>query len=89
MATKMMMMVNSKVIVHLPQPDSIMITITMIIMFMTMNRLMMMTMRMMVKTKLIVHLPRPDTKPVLLDCLLISPHQEGYDNDEEVICINY
>ena len=54
-----------------------------------MNRLMMMTMRMMVKTKLIVHLPRPDTKPVLLDCLLISPHQEGYDNDEEVICINY
>ena len=43
-----------------------MITITMIIMFMTMNRLMMMTMRMMVKTKLIVHLPRPDTTQLLL-----------------------
>ena len=53
---------------------------------MIMIKLMMMTMMMMmVKTKLIVHLPRPDTKPVLLDCLLISPHQEGYDNDEEVI----
>ena len=59
----------------------IMMLIMMMIKLMVMTKMMMM----MVKTKLIVHLPRPDTKPVLLDCLLISPHQEGYDNDEEVI----
>ena len=64
----------------------IMMLIMMMIKLMVMTKMMM---TMMVKTKLIVHLPRPDTKPVLLDCLLISPHQEGYDNDEEVICINY
>ena len=64
----------------------IMMTIMMMIKLMVMTKMMM---TMMVKTKLIVHLPRPDTKPLLLDCLLISPHQEGYDNDEEVICINY
>ena len=66
-----------------------MMMLVMMIMVMRMNRSMMtkmiMMMIMMVKSKLIVHLPRPDTKPVLLDCLLISPHQEGYDNDEEIM----
>ena len=56
MATKMMMMPKTKLIVNLPRLDSIMIAIIVIIMVMTMNRLMIMTMMMMmvVGTKMVI-----------------------------------